>query len=647
MQLSTLSLAVTNVIRSAFAMPTTSLAAWYKADTGITTATGVSTWADQSGNRNIAVSPGTAGSYFATPSAVANQITGDITIISYLAMANWQPASTETIIAKDSTVAGGRSYAFNVQATGLPRLNFSTDGTALTSVTSTSPYTYTAGQWAYVAVERTASTGEVRFYTSPDKITWTLLSTVSGAAGAIFASASEVQFGALASTAINLTGSIGDSEIYSGLFISGTGTLKVDFDPWDYVSGSTWVAADTGETWTIYGTASITNRNLLQPTVANQPIYLNHSGTNYAYHPGISASNYATPDSILNRITGDIDIRWGGKIDSVAPSVTYTFVSKWLAPLSYLFRLTTLGNLIVNISSDGTTSLPSYVSTVTIGSVGITANSLVYLRFTRSATTGTCNFYYSNDGITWTSLGSPVAGTAGNIFAGSSLLCIGYSGGVTIFAGRTYRAQIYNGINGTLAVDFNPASYSSGSTWTSATGEVWTINNAASTNLPAQVVTRPSLLFNGTAHYLKTAAFTLNQPTTIYLVGKQITWTASDVLVDGLTANTGAFVQTTATPQLNINAGTSVAANTNLAVNANGVICLVFNGASSSIKVNNTTATTGNAGAGNMGGITLGAAPTPAGYANGQFYEMAVYSVAHDASTQNYIISYLMAKYGI
>ena len=197
-----------------------------------------------------------SGDYISTPSAAANQVTGDITIISQLAMNSWQPTSVQTIIAKDD-VATQRSYALNVQPTGLPRFNYSTTGSAIISVTSTAAYTFADSSMHYIAVERTASTGQVRFYTSEDKVTWTLLSTVAGTAGNIFAGTAPVQFGNLAATALSLAGKIYDSEIYTGLAISGTATLNVDFDPANYVMGTGWTSIDTGEVWTLNGNAKV------------------------------------------------------------------------------------------------------------------------------------------------------------------------------------------------------------------------------------------------------------------------------------------------------------------------------------------------------------------------------------------------------
>lgn len=199
-----------------------------------------------------------SGDYFSTPSSFANQITGDLTLVVEAALDNWSPASVQVLVAKDNVSAGGRSYALNIQVGGFPRLNFSVDGTNIISVTCDTAIPAVNGIREHIAVERTASTGKVRFYTSNDMITWTQLgSEITSTTGNIFAGNAPVQFGNLASLSYALQGKVYDSEIYAGLAITGTATLKVDFDPWEWVSGTTWVASETGETWTINGGALI------------------------------------------------------------------------------------------------------------------------------------------------------------------------------------------------------------------------------------------------------------------------------------------------------------------------------------------------------------------------------------------------------
>ncbi len=141
---------------------------------------------------------------------------------------------------------------------------------------------------------------------------------------------------------------------------------------------------------------------------------------------------------------------------------------------------------------------------------------------------------------------------------------------------------------------------------------------------------------------MKCAAFALSQPETIYLLLQQITWISSDFVCDGNTNSTGAIQQVGLTPALSITAGAQVANNNGLALNAFGILTVVFNGASSLLQVNNTLQTTGDAGAGNMGGFTLSAAGTAGALpANIQAKESIVFAAAHDAATRLRVIRHL------
>lgn len=199
------------------------------------------------------------GDYFSTPSATANQITGDITLVVEAALDDWAPSAVNVLVAKDSVSAGGRSYALNIQTSGAPRFNYSLDGNTIVSITADAVPAFTNGIRNHIAVERTAATGKVRFYTSPDHITWTQLGTEqTGTSGNIFAGNAVVQFGNLSSLAYDLKGKIYDSEAYAGLYISGTGAvMRYDFDPEDWVSGSTFTGSETGEVWTLNGNVLI------------------------------------------------------------------------------------------------------------------------------------------------------------------------------------------------------------------------------------------------------------------------------------------------------------------------------------------------------------------------------------------------------
>jgi hypothetical protein len=201
-----------------------------------------------------------AGDYFSTPDSVANSITGDISMIVDVALDDWTPTAVNVLASKDGVSANTRSYAFNVQTNGTLRFNFSIDGSNIVSATSTVAPSFANGNRYHVAVERESATGKVRFYIGTNHMNMTLLGTeVTATSGNIYNSTSQLEFGNLAALSYELNGKIFDSELYSGLAVSDTSNsvMKVDFDPTDWVSGSTWVSKDTGETWTLNGNAKV------------------------------------------------------------------------------------------------------------------------------------------------------------------------------------------------------------------------------------------------------------------------------------------------------------------------------------------------------------------------------------------------------
>lgn len=218
-----------------------------------------------------------------------------------------------------------------------------------------------------------------------------------------------------------------------------------------------------------------------QTTPASMPLLLLHSGENYWHNSGATGNYCSTPNAAANQITGDIDIR--AKVN-FAGGATGVIISKYNGSpnLAYNFRMSSAGALTFLFSPDGTTVINAS------SSINVSLNTDIWVRVTRVASTGVITFFTSSDGVTWSQLGIATTTTSGNIIASSSILEVGSrsAGAGDLFTGRIYRAQIYNGINGTLAVDFNPQSFnpsSSQTQWTSATGEVWTINLGSSSTL--------------------------------------------------------------------------------------------------------------------------------------------------------------------
>lgn len=185
------------------------------------------------------------------------------------------------------------------------------------------------------------------------------------------------------------------------------------------------------------------------------------------------------------------------------------------------------------------------------------------------------------------------------------------------------------------------------SQWDDQSGNGRHLKQATGTNQPA-LQADGSILFDGVDNYLKCDAFTLSQPITYYLLANQITWTDNDVLVDGNTNDVGLLHQSGSTPALRIYAGAGVALAASPSIGAYHVLYAVFNGASSVVGADNGATSTGNAGASNMGGLTLGAhADGASNWSNIQAKEFIVYAAAHDAATRNVVINYLMNLGGL
>lgn len=183
------------------------------------------------------------------------------------------------------------------------------------------------------------------------------------------------------------------------------------------------------------------------------------------------------------------------------------------------------------------------------------------------------------------------------------------------------------------------------SQWNDASGNGYNLLQGTGADQPA-LQSDGSILFNGTSHFLA-ATFTANQPVTQYIMVKQVTWTAStNKITDGVAA-TGGINQITSTPSIGMNAGSALGTDSNLAVGKWGVVSVVMNGASSSIKVNSNAATSGAGGSNNPGGLTVGAVSGGASlWTNIQVKEIIMYSVAHTSDQQNMLINYL-STYGL
>lgn len=204
--------------------------------------------------------------------------------------------------------------------------------------------------------------------------------------------------------------------------------------------------------------------------------------TRFLYVPGTSGSYASTPDSVAASITGNIDIRIRVTLDDYTNGATQTLIAKYQTSgqFSWAFSITSAGALSFIISQDGTNQTVS--STSAAPSPALVDGTAYWFRIASSFSGGTAtNKFYtctSNLAANCTQVGTDRTGSATGFFDGTSVVEIGTRQGGTAnrSTGRYDYADIRSGVDGTPVVVFDPQG---GNSFTSTTGEVWTINGGA------------------------------------------------------------------------------------------------------------------------------------------------------------------------
>ena len=650
------------------------LAAWYDVANSSSliydSSNRVSLLADRSGNSgvNVLALNGVAGNNATAPDSVPLSITGDIDIQVRLMLPSWQPASSQAIVSK--WVAPNKSYFLRILngSTGTVQLITTADGTTERVASSTvnlSTASYTT-QW--LRATRDSSTGNTNFYTATDQNgypgSWTPLGATAGStAGGIFDGTTVLSIGADQGDGSSVFNGIIYRVGIFGVIGGSTPVFDADFSKAAKLAASFTESSANAATVTINTTGDTGARicgarDLVNLTAANQPIYLPYSGSKYAYLNAVAGNYLSAPDAAPLRITGDIGIFGLFALNAWSFGSEQNLASKWVSTGNQRSYALAISSLFLKLywSNDGV-AVNSAVSTSTLP---FTAGQKAWVYATMRVNDGGGNrvikFYYALDNGSlsepvWTQLGTTVtvAGTT-SIFNSTAIAQVGCTdAGISgLYVGNVYRAAFRNGYDGagTIQFDFNPSTYVSGTTLTDASANAATIT----INGGATIVTRSRLYFNGTSHYLKAAGFALSQPETVYLVGSQPTWAAGQAAYDGNTINTMQLQKHTASPKLNLFAGSNLSDNSDLALQTVGVVSSVFNGSSSSLRVNRLTAVTGNVGSATPNGIMLAAynnAGTPGGFANITASELALYSAAHDDATQQRMALYEGQKWSI
>ena len=184
-------------------------------------------------------------------------------------------------------------------------------------------------------------------------------------------------------------------------------------------------------------------------------------GTNGLVLSGLSGNYASTLDSAALSITGDIDIKVKLTLPDWTPSSSTFVVSKWSgAERSYYFQVTNSGQLRLSVSADGSGTSINGISTV---ATGLSDGATKWVRGTMDADDGSGNrlykFYLSDDGTTWSQLGTTVttAGTT-SIYDSTSNLEIGSFNAGTAYdqtIGRVIIQSAFDTADNTTSLQFD------------------------------------------------------------------------------------------------------------------------------------------------------------------------------------------------
>jgi len=328
----------------------------------------------------------------------------------------------------------------------------------------------------------------------------------------------------------------------------------------------------------------------VQTTAASQPLLLSHNGAssdNYWWGSGVSGNFVSTPNAAAQTLVNEFEFKGFINTRNLA---TYGVLANKQSGNGYQFYIRSTG--VLGIYSPGIAN--SIESTV-----GLTLNTDIYFKINRASGSSNFIFYSSTDGITYNQLGATVVVNTNNFTTSTQPYIVGGDGASGGFLGRIYRLTLATSIGGTPVVDFNPALYNASTSqtaWTSATGEIWTINTGtAIAGYKGVLVSRTIVqadgvddnMLSGTVSISSATNFLavnpLNLNTNKYFIGSSI----SDVNILYYSPSAVKYGNTTPYSELSFTA---------VVQNRLALFTAVKNGATSLLEYNNANQVTGSVG---------------------------------------------------
>jgi hypothetical protein len=315
----------------------------------------------------------------------------------------------------------------------------------------------------------------------------------------------------------------------------------------------------------------------VQATAASQPLLLSHNGSdNYWYGSGVSGNYVASNSNSSFQFNTDFSINLAGIFTSG------TILSKFLG-----------SNYVELTQNSGTIRLTYYNGAtfplnIIFGAVSTTV--FTYLKLNRVG--DIYSLTQSTDNITFTLVGTSTNTTV--IPSINSPLYVSNGGAYAGNGGGKFYSIIYhnNGTFSSTVANFNPATYNASTSqtqWTSATGEVWTINTgSASTGYKGVLVDRTIVQGDGVDDKLTASGFSAITLNTRFAALNPIN-ISGGYIIQGRQSGTGdkhLWYQTGGNIQAYTNAGGSINF-AGIAANSLKLYSTDFNTTSSNCLTNN------------------------------------------------------------
>jgi len=181
-------------------------------------------------------------------------------------------------------------------------------------------------------------------------------------------------------------------------------------------------------------------------------------------------------------------------------------------------------------------------------------------------------------------------------------------------------------------------------TWANSLGDCSDLGVGTANTARKPTFVGDSITFNGVQNVMYSLAVAINQPVTIYIVLNQISWEDENRLFGGESAY---VKEDYSTPDIRLYAGSSSSRMDDLAIGTRAIIRAVFDGANSSLQVNENTAWEGSGGTNNFDRFVIGnnVYNDYTNNSNISVFEIIIRLTADSAGDQQLIYDYLEATY--